>query len=37
LLPLHFAVGAGGNDAKATRIHKSASHGIPRMDAYAFE
>ena len=37
LLPLHFAVGAGGNDARATRIHKSASHGILRMDAYAFE
>ena len=37
LLPLHFAVGAGGTDSKAKRIHKSATHGILRMDAYAFE
>ena len=36
LLPLFVAIGAGGSDAKARRIHKSASHGILRMDAYAF-
>jgi len=36
LLPLFVALGAGGTAAKPTRIHKSASHGVLRMDAYAF-
>jgi 4,5-DOPA dioxygenase extradiol len=36
LLPLFVAIGAGGETAPARRIHKSASHGILRMDAYAF-
>ena len=36
LLPLFVALGAGGDNAKPTRIHHSASYGILRMDAYAF-
>jgi 4,5-DOPA dioxygenase extradiol len=36
LLPLYFAMGVGGDGAKPRRIHKSASYGVLRMDAYAF-
>jgi len=35
LLPLFIALGAGGSD-RATRLHKSATYGVLRMDAYAF-
>ncbi|MBN8890441.1 MAG: dioxygenase [Rhodospirillales bacterium 70-18] len=35
LLPLYVAMGAGG--PRARRLHSSASYGILRMDAYAFE
>lgn len=34
LLPLYVAMGAGG--AAVQRLHRSASYGILRMDAYAF-
>jgi len=36
LLPLFAAMGAGGEGAKATRLHQSAMYSILRMDAYAF-
>ncbi len=36
LLPLFVAMGAGGEAAKPRRIHRSASYGVSRMDAYAF-
>jgi len=36
-LPLFVALGAGGEDAKATQLHTSATHGILRMDVFAFE
>lgn len=36
LLPLYVALGAAGTAPKATRIHRSASYGILRMDAYSF-
>ncbi len=36
LLPLYVALGAAGSAATATRIHRSASYGILRMDAYQF-
>jgi len=34
LLPLFVAMGAGGGEAR--RLHASTTHGILRMDAYAF-
>lgn len=34
LLPLYVAMGAGG--AKPERLHRSATYGVLRMDAYAF-
>jgi 4,5-DOPA dioxygenase extradiol len=34
-LPLFVALGAGGRDASAKRIHASYSHGVLAMDAYA--
>lgn len=37
LLPLFVALGAGGDRAQASHLHASATHGILRMDAYAFE
>lgn len=37
LLPLFVAMGAGGAAAKVERLHASASHGVLRMDAYAFQ
>jgi 4,5-DOPA dioxygenase extradiol len=36
LLPLFFAYGAGGEKAKAARLHSSATFGSLRMDAYSF-
>jgi 4,5-DOPA dioxygenase extradiol len=35
-MPLFVALGAGGADAKAERLHESATFGSLRMDAYAF-
>jgi 4,5-DOPA dioxygenase extradiol len=36
LLPLFVALGAGGQDAPVRRLHSSTTHGVLRMDAYAF-
>ena len=36
LLPLYVALGAAGEDARAHRLHRSATYGVLRMDAYAF-
>jgi 4,5-DOPA dioxygenase extradiol len=36
LLPLHVALGAAGNSAQTERLHASSTHGILRMDVYAF-
>lgn len=36
LLPLFTALGAGAPGGKAERLHRSATFGILRMDAYAF-
>lgn len=36
LLPLYVALGAAGEGAKTERLHSSASYGVLRMDAYAF-
>ena len=35
-VPLHVALGAGGENAKAARLHSSATFGSLRMDAYSF-
>ncbi len=35
LLPLYAALGAAGPGARAERLHRSATHGVLRMDAYA--
>jgi 4,5-DOPA dioxygenase extradiol len=35
-LPLHIALGAGGEKANAARLHSSATFGSLRMDAYGF-
>jgi 4,5-DOPA dioxygenase extradiol len=37
LLPLFVALGAGGQDSLATRLHTSTTYGVLRMDAYAFD
>ncbi|MDR3533324.1 MAG: class III extradiol ring-cleavage dioxygenase [Rhodopila sp.] len=37
LLPLFVAMGAGGANAVATRLHASAMYSILRMDAYSFQ
>ena len=37
LLPLFVAMGAAGEHATAKRLHKSATYGVLRMDAYSFE
>jgi 4,5-DOPA dioxygenase extradiol len=37
LLPLYVALGAGGPDAHAQRLHASAEFGSLRMDAFAFD
>jgi 4,5-DOPA dioxygenase extradiol len=36
LLPLYVALGAGGDDAHATRLHASTTYSALRMDTYAF-
>jgi 4,5-DOPA dioxygenase extradiol len=36
LLPLFVAMGVGGQNAKPRLLHQSATHGVLRMDAYAF-
>jgi len=36
LLPLHLALGAGGEHARATRVHSSHRNGVLSMDTYAF-
>lgn len=36
LLPLFVALGAGGKDAAATRLHTSTTYSALRMDAFAF-
>ena len=36
LLPLFVALGAGGVDAPARRLHASTNYGVLRMDAFAF-
>ena len=36
LLPLYVALGAAGPGARAERLHSSTTHGVLRMDAYAF-
>jgi 4,5-DOPA dioxygenase extradiol len=37
LLPLFVALGAAGDQARATRLHSSTTYGALRMDAYAFD
>ena len=36
LLPIFVALGAGGRDAAARRLHSSTTYGALRMDAYVF-
>lgn len=36
LLPLFTALGAGGDDARAERLHSSTTYGALAMDVYAF-
>jgi len=36
ILPLFVAMGAGGEQAKGVRLHKSTTYGVLAMDAYAF-
>ncbi len=36
LLPLFFALGAGGAGTKATKIHSSHTYGVLSMNAYSF-
>ncbi len=36
LLPIYVALGAAGASPKAERLHRSATYGSLRMDAYAF-
>ena len=36
LLPLFVALGAGGPEIRAERLHGSSTYGVLRMDAYAF-
>lgn len=35
-MPLFFALGAGGKNAKAARLHSGATFGSLRMDSYSF-
>ena len=37
LLPFYAALGAAGENARAMRLHASATYGVLRMDVYAFE
>jgi len=36
LLPFYAALGAAGENARAMRLHASATYGVLRMDVYAF-
>lgn len=36
ILPLFVAMGAGGEQAKGSRLHKSSTYGVLAMDIYAF-
>jgi 4,5-DOPA dioxygenase extradiol len=36
LMPLYVALGAGGREAQAERLHSSSTYGVLRMDVYAF-
>lgn len=36
ILPLFVAMGAGGEQAKGRRLHKSSTYGVLAMDTYAF-
>lgn len=36
LLPLFVAMGAAGDEAKASRIHSSFEYGVLAMDVYLF-
>lgn len=36
LLPLYVALGAAGSDGGTERLHASTTHGVLRMDVYAF-
>lgn len=36
LLPLYVALGAAGDGSRAERLHASTTHGVIRMDVYAF-
>ena len=36
ILPLFFAMGAGGNKAPGLRLHKSTTYGVLSMDMYGF-
>jgi len=36
LLPLYATLGAAGDDARAERLHASATYSVLRMDVYAF-
>jgi hypothetical protein len=35
-LPLHVALGNGGDGATGTRVHASHRNGVLSMDTYAF-
>lgn len=37
ILPLFAALGAGGANAKATKLHASVDHGVLAMDAWRFD
>ena len=37
LLPLYVALGAAGENARAERLHASATYSVLRMDVYAFQ
>jgi hypothetical protein len=37
LLPLYVALGAAGENARAARLHASATYSVLRMDVYAFD
>ncbi len=37
LLPLYAALGAAGENARAKRLHASATYSVLRMDVYAFQ
>jgi 4,5-DOPA dioxygenase extradiol len=37
ILPLFVALGAGGDAAKATKLHASVDHGVLAMDAWRFD